>query len=122
MPSSVSTATRPAPTVSARRAPLPITVDCLPEGARALVISIDDDTVQFVGRPLVMGESVLNIQRDLLRHLNEKPLSTEWLEQLRDYCDSRLAARAEARATGRIVTPNPRANWDMTSIAALRGE
>ena len=122
MSTSVSTAARRAPAVPARTAARSITIDRLPEGARAVVVGLDDDTGQLTARPLVMGESVLNIQRDLLKHLNEKPLSTEWLEQLREYCDGRLAARAEARATGRIITPNPRANWDMTSIAALRGE
>ncbi|KPU89924.1 hypothetical protein APR50_18605 [Variovorax paradoxus] len=99
----------------------PLTLTCLPEGARALLVSIDDETGQFKVRTIAeKGDSVLNIERDLLKHLNEYPHSTEWLEVLRDYCDGRLAARAEARRTGSFVTPKPMANWDMKAIVAAR--
>jgi hypothetical protein len=101
--------------------PNPITITALPHGARALMVSINDETGQFKVRPIAqMGESVLNIQRDLLTHLNEYPYSIEWLEVLRDYCDGRLSARKAARERGAFITPNPLTDWDMTSIIAAR--
>ncbi|WP_422085428.1 hypothetical protein [Variovorax sp.] len=101
-------------------APSPLTITGLPEGARALLIGIDDERGQFCIRPIAAGESVLNIKRDLLKHLNEYPHTIEWLEVLRDYCDSRLMARTEARSRGAFITPKPRMDWDMTSIIAAR--
>lgn len=100
--------------------PLPLTITSLPEGARALLVGIDDETGQFRARPIADGDSVLNIKRDLLKHLNEYPHTTEWLEVLRDYCDGRLKARAEAKARGSFITPRPLMAWDMTSIIAAR--
>lgn len=99
----------------------PVTISELPDGARALLVSIDSETQQFTARPIVIGESVLNIKRDLLKHLNEYPHTTEWLEVLRDYCSARLEAEARARAAGRFVTPSTRTNWDMAAIVAARG-
>ncbi len=108
-------------TVAGRNTPLPLTIISLPEGARALLVGIDDETGQFRTRPIAeRGESVLNIQRDLLKHLNEYPHTTEWLEVLRDYCDGRLKARAAAKACGSFITPKPLMDWDMTSIIAAR--
>ncbi|OAK55019.1 hypothetical protein A3K87_04260 [Variovorax paradoxus] len=100
---------------------LPVTISELPDGARALLVSIDSETHQFTAQPIVMGDSVLNIKRDLLKHLNEYPHTTEWLEVLRDYCSARLGAEAKARASGRFVTPSTRMDWDMTSILFARG-
>lgn len=74
------------------------------EQPRASLVYVTDDGVvrrQDVGR----NQSVLNIEHDLIKHLNEQPLSDAWLLQLRDYCNGRLGARAEARAAGRIVFP-----------------
>lgn len=99
----------------------PLTISELPDGARALLVSIDSETGQFTAHPLVMGESVLNIKRDLLKHLNEYPHTVEWMEVLRDYCDGRLSARKVARERGAFVTPNPRTEWDMHNIVAARG-
>ncbi|MNX96133.1 hypothetical protein D3C86_1284350 [compost metagenome] len=108
-------------TVAGRNMPLPLTITSLPAGARALLVSIDDETGQLKTRPIAeQGESVLNIQRDLLKHLNECPHSTEWLEVLRDYCDARLSARKAACEGGSFITPSPRMDWDMTSIIAAR--
>lgn len=71
---------------------------------RALLIATNDDGSerrQAVGQ----RDSVLNIETDLIKHLNEQPFSDEWLLQLRDYCNARLGARAQARAAGRVVFP-----------------
>ncbi len=55
--------------------------------------------------PVHFDQSVLNIQRDLIDHLSAEPLSDSWLENLRDYCANRLAAREEALARNTISTP-----------------
>jgi len=102
-------------------APIPFTITALPEGARALLVGMDDETGQFKVQPIAeQGDSVLNIKRDLLKHLNELPLSNEWLEVLRNYCDGRLKARAEAGARGSFITPKPLMAWDMTSMITAR--
>lgn len=63
--------------------------------------------------PVEHGKSVVNIGRDLLDHLNAMPFEDAWLEALAAYCTERLAARAGARRSGGIVTPNPHARWDL---------
>jgi hypothetical protein len=57
-------------------------------------------------------ESILNIERDLIAHLNEGPYSSDFLAKLRDYCESRLQARAEARSAGKMVFPQA-AFWEI---------
>lgn len=97
----------------------PIGEITIPEGARAVLVAREGDGINVT--PIVQGESVLNIRRDLLVHLNEAPYSTEWLTILRDYCDSKIAARAQAHAAGAIITPSATFNWDMTTIEQARG-
>lgn len=92
----------------------------IPDGARAVLV-YRDHTGELNFQPVARDESVLNIERDLLKHLNESPRSTEWLQVLRAYCDQRLAVREKAQATGCVVTPSPVFDWDMTRLAALRG-
>ena len=92
----------------------------IPPYARC-VLFYRDEAGQMASRPVEHGMSVLNIERDLLVHLNEKPYSTEWLQVLRDYCDSRIEARRVARAGGAIATPSPAFDWDMTVIAGKAG-
>ena len=91
----------------------------IPEGARAVLVFKDDaDGLKF--QPVAHDASVLNIERDLLKHLNDAPRSTEWLQVLRAYCDQRLAVREKAKATGCVVTPNPVFDWDMTELVKLQ--
>ena len=85
----------------------------IPRGSRAVLVSEGDQPGMFDVTPVERDKSVLNIERDLLKHLNEEPCSTEWLAMLRDYCDQRIAARGEARALGAFITPNPRFDWEM---------
>ena len=84
----------------------------IPFGCRAVLVSQGNDG-SYQGQPVEMADSVLNIRRDLLKHLNEMPVSNEWLEQLRDYCDARLAARNEARRGNGVIVPNWQAQWTM---------
>ncbi|MDP9908245.1 hypothetical protein J2W27_000338 [Variovorax boronicumulans] len=95
-------------------APAVITGITIPEGARAMLVTVNDQTGALVAQPVMYGDSVLNIGRDLLKHLNEKPISSEWLEELCGYCEQRLQARAHAQAVGGFITPSPRYNWEMT--------
>jgi hypothetical protein len=86
------------------------------DAPRAILVSIEDDgsfKTQHVGH----GESVLNIEADLFDHLNNKPVSTQFLQDLRDYCDGRLAARAEAGRTGGVSMPRA-GGWTITHLNA----
>lgn len=96
-----------------------ITGVVIPANARAVLVS-PDATSQLVGRPIAAGESVLNIERDLLKHLNEKPYSTPWLAMLRDYCDQRIAAREAASAGNYFTTPAARFDWEMHPLDPTR--
>ena len=84
----------------------------IPSDARALLVAPAGDGSYQV-RAVENGESLLNIKRDLLKHLNEYPHTDEWLTQLRDYCDGRLAAQGAAHEQGRVVVPNWEARWDL---------
>ena len=90
----------------------------IPDDARGLLItrSYENDGTYRV-TALASPESVLNIKRDLLKHLNEMLiLPDEWLMQLRDYCDNRLAARQVAREKGCVLIPNWQAQWEMVDL------
>lgn len=71
---------------------------------RALLVWLSDDGV-LKHQPVLCGDSVLNIERDLFDHLSSKPYSDEFLLSLRAYVDGRLAAQKEAHATGGICIP-----------------
>lgn len=71
----------------------------LPDGARAFLVSPNDDG-QFDFRPVEMGASVVNLRRDLIRHLNDAPASTDFLQELRDYCDARMGGRRDGKGEG----------------------
>ena len=70
---------------------------------RAVLVSKDDD--QFKLTAIAYGESVLDIPKDLLSHMDDYPHSNAFLETLRDYCIGRLAARKDAKAMGGISIP-----------------
>jgi len=70
---------------------------------RAVLVSRDDG--QFKLTSIAYGESVLDIPKDLLSHMDDYPHPNAFLETLRDYCIGRLAARKDAKATGRIGIP-----------------
>ena len=74
----------------------------VPNAPRALLVSLNR-TGQLEQVPVLNGESLLNIEADLQDHLSATPVSTEWLLNLRDYIDCRLAARSEARGTGGVA-------------------
>jgi hypothetical protein len=92
----------------------------IPPGAGAVLV-FEDGANGLKFQPVARNASVFNIESDLLKHLNEQPFSVEWLAVLRDYCDSRIAARNRAKATDSIITPSQSFDWDMTRLAALRG-
>lgn len=90
----------------------------IPPGARAVLIS-DAGDGKFEVRPVEQGKSLLNIRTELLDHLNAYPHTDEWLEDLRDYCESRLAARAEAQRTGGVVIPRKHGRWEIAHVQAF---
>ena len=88
-----------------------------PGAPRALLVSVNRRG-QLTLDAIEQGQSVMNIETELMDHLNSRPHSDAWLIALRDYCDGRLAARKEASATGGISIPMP-GGWNIAHIAAF---
>lgn len=84
----------------------------IPPGARAVLVT-DAGEGNFTLHPVEHGKSMLNIRTELLDHLNAYPHTDAWLEDLRDYCASRIAARGESRATGGVVIPRQHGRWEI---------
>lgn len=68
-------------------------------GARAVIVSADWLTGALTAAPVASGQSVVDLQTELTSHLDAESISDEYLSNLRDYCATRLEARALARAT-----------------------
>ena len=64
----------------------------LPDGTRCYLVTKDVGEARRV-LPVKDGASVLNLQSDLLKHLNDRPLDPDWLLALRAYCEDRLKIR-----------------------------
>ena len=79
---------------------------------RALLISLERNG-QLELTPVDHGQAVINLDTELHEHLSASPRSTEWLLALRDYIDCRLAARAEAQATGGVAIARQNGGWDI---------
>lgn len=86
---------------------------------RAALVYRDTDG-SLRAKPIEQGKSVVNIEQDLLSHLNEAPYSSEWLLALRDYCDKRLAARNEARLSGGVVIQRGDGRMEIAHVAAFQ--
>ena len=89
-----------------------------PRAPRALIVSLDRNG-QLTHRPISDGQSVVNLHTELFDHLNSAPQTDEYLLALRDYCDSRLAARAEAKASGGFMTPRASGGWNITHTSVF---
>lgn len=92
----------------------------MPDGIKAVLVWKDrDGTVRTQDVP--HDSSVLNINRDLRDHLDDYPHSNEWLIQLRDYLNGRIAAQAEARKHGGFVIPtHGDATWSSSGWATVK--
>lgn len=89
----------------------------IPAGARALLIDCDQGAA--TAQPVMAGQSVLNIQQDLLSHLSDYPHSDEFLMEIQSYVTARLEARKKARTKkGGFTIPMGR-EWVVTSMAAM---
>ena len=89
------------------------------DAPRALMVTLNKDgTLEYM--PLLQGQSVLNIRADLIDHLNDYPHTDEWLINLRNYVDERLAARDEAGATGGVCIPKQGGGWNIAHINAFQ--
>ena len=89
-----------------------------PHAPRAVLVSLGADG-QLSHQPIHQGQSVVNIETELRDHLSAFPHSTEWLLDLRDYIDGRLAARADAKTTGGISIPRQGGSWNIAHIKAF---
>jgi hypothetical protein len=89
-----------------------------PQAPRALLVSLERNG-ELELTPVDHGQAVVNLDTELHDHLSASPRSTEWLLALRDYCDSRLAALAEAHATGGFTVPRADGGWDIAHINAF---
>lgn len=79
----------------------------IPSSARAVMVSRNHDgseRMQYVGH----GDSVLNIERDLISHLSAQPCSESFLLELQSYITARLEARKEAKRHGKVAIPRNR--------------
>jgi hypothetical protein len=85
-------------------------------GTRALLVTLGSDG-QLEQQPVAYGSSVVNLATELQDHLDAKPLSDEFLADLRNYCDSRLAAIRTARASGGFIIPRP-SRWEIAHVPA----
>jgi|GEM_PF-4942632 len=89
-----------------------------PRAPRALMVTLDDNG-QLQYQAIEDGQSVVNLQTELHDHLNSAPQTDEFLIALRDYCSCRLAARAEADATGGFCIPRQEGGWNIAHINAF---
>jgi hypothetical protein len=89
-----------------------------PRAPRALIVTLDDNG-QLQHRAISDGQSVVNLETELQDHLSASPRTTEWLLALRDYIDCRLAARAEAQATGGFCIPRQDGGWNIAHVNAF---
>lgn len=89
-----------------------------PHAPRAVLVSLGRNG-QLEHQPIQQGQSVVNIETELLSHLSAFPHTTEWLLALRDYCDCRLAARIEAQATGGVAIARQNGSWDIAHVNAF---
>lgn len=89
----------------------------VPNAPRVLLVHLGADG-QLKHEPVNQGLSLVNINEDLIDHLNSYPHSDEWLISLRDYCDGRLAARQQSRASGGISLPMTDGGWNVVQPVA----
>ena len=75
----------------------------VPGAPRALLFSLSAEG-QPQYQPLRDEESVLNINTELMQHIEASHKSIQWLTDLRDYLDQRLAARKIVEGVGGGVT------------------
>lgn len=85
----------------------------IPAGARAVLVT-DAGDGKFTVHPVAHGKSILNVQTEILDHVNSFPHSDAWLQDLRDCCIARLAARAAVKSTGGLAVPlDDGRSWDV---------
>ena len=59
----------------------------------------------FVEAPVAHSMSVLDLQHDLINHLNEYPFTDVWLTTLRNFIDAKLEARQQAALNNGVSIP-----------------
>lgn len=81
----------------------------IPAGARAIIIGD-----RGVASPVMPGQAVLNIRKELISHLNEYPHTDEFLEELLSCVAARLEARRRARGREEGFTIPMGRTWVVT--------
>jgi hypothetical protein len=89
-----------------------------PSAPRALLVSLDGEG-GLKYQPVTRGQSVVDLRTELIDHLNAAPFEAKLLEELRDYCDAKLAALAESRRTGGFVIPREPGRWEIAHVNAF---
>lgn len=82
-------------------------------GARGVLVTPEQSGQGLTVKAIAPGQSVVNLETELRDHLDSYPYATEWLTDLRDYLDQRLAARAEAGRTGGVALPGAKGHYVM---------
>lgn len=68
----------------------------IPEGHRALIVAPNHEG-GYTTQTVSSGDSVLNIRTELIKHLEDMPLSDQWLLDLKGWIDRRLDFKEKAR-------------------------
>lgn len=77
----------------AKGEPVDLTV---PDGYRALIVGPNHEG-GYITQTVSNGDSVFDIRTELIKHLEELPLSDDWLLELRGWINRRLEFRERAR-------------------------
>lgn len=85
-------------------------IDGLTGSTRALLVS-REECGRFRIDPVFYGESVLNIGRDLVSHLNEFPHPDAWLQELQTSICMRIARRQQSAIDGGLSIPR-NSSWE----------
>lgn len=89
-----------------------------PGAPRAIIVSLGLRG-EIVHQPVGEGQSVMRLD-ELQDHLNARPISAEYLADLRNYCEGRLAAMDEACKSGGFVIPRATGQWEISHANAFQ--
>lgn len=84
-----------------------------PESARVMQVWINDDG-SVGSKPVAHDQAILNLERDLIKHLSCRPFTDEWLAELHSYIGARIEARRAAAQQGTFAIPMDR-TWSVST-------
>lgn len=86
-----------------------------PDTARVMQVWINDDG-SVGSKPVAQDQAILNLERDLIKHLSGRPFTDEWLGELYSYIGARIDARRAAAQHGTFAIPIDR-TWSVSTWA-----